>query len=483
MSRNNFRVFFLNCRRLHNREIVKKDTKINSLIIWAFAAAHAFAALVFGIFHLGDEPLLTFLTMAMIAILCIRKNLKIEITAAFIILANIIGFFIGTKGGQLLLSLTDNPTLSSAVATFLTTLLLGYGTSIIAKLLAHGHTNVLEENSTKPQVIMMVVAFLVIFLLRMLIFAFASAGISQWSTFEILSMILSNSAVMITLICLDIILVRFSRQIQKEFGRGIWWFIFILFILLTSQISAYIVGLAPRSNIIPDVSLEFFLLSILCIIVSAAVYSIIYLVNYSLESQQAISVEKEKRHYAQFRYEKLKQQVNPHFLFNSLNVLDSLVVEGMNEEASEYIHKLAGLYRYMLQNEDKRLVSLEDEMDFVNAYTDLMRTRFPKGFEVSKKIDSKDLKKYVPPCSVQMVVENAFKHNAVTQTCPLLISICTDGLDIEVRNNLVPRKSKVQSTGVGLNYIKQQYVDLKGGEVIIEKSDSQYIIRLPLITR
>ena len=462
---------------------MKKDTKINSLIILGFALAHAVAALVLGLFDLGDEPLLTFLTMALIAILCIRKNLKIEITAAFVILANILGFFIGTKLGETFRALIGDPVAASVTATFITTVLLGYGTSLLTGALARGRGRAIEENNSKPQVMMLVIAFLTIFLLRMLIFAFASTGISQWTTFEVFSMILSNSAVMITLICLDIIFIRFSAQLRREFGAGVWWFIFALFILTCSQISAYIVGLNPRNHIAPDVSLEFFQLSILCIIVDIALYSIIYLVNYSLETQQAIGREKEKRHYAQFRYEKLKQQVNPHFLFNSLNVLDGLVVEGMNEEASEYIHKLAGLYRYMLQSEDKRLVSLEEEMDFVNAYIDLMHTRFPEGFEVSRDIRTQDLEKTVPPCSVQMLVENAFKHNAVSKANPLKLSIISDGHVLEVRNNLIPRQSASPSTGLGQNYIKQQYIDLKGGDVVIGSTKTDYFVRLPLIKR
>lgn len=460
---------------------VKKDTEINSLIILAFALAHAFAALVFGLFHIGDEPLLTFLTMAMIAVLCIRKNLKIEITAAFIILANIIGFFIGTKGGILLHEIIGDQTAASTLATFITTIILGCGTTLIAKALALGNSNLLEEIGQKPQVMILVVAFLMIFLLRMLIFAFSSTGISQWTTFEIFSMILSNSAVMVTLICLDIIFIRFSGQLREEFGHSIWWFILVLFILITSQLSAYIVSLSPQSHISPDLSPEFLQLCILCIIMGAAVYSIIYLINYSLETQQAIRAEKEKRHYAQFRYEKLKQQVNPHFLFNSLNVLDSLIVEGMNEDASEYIRKLAGLYRYMLQNEDKRLVSLSEEMEFVDAYIDLMHTRFPKGFEVSKALEDADLEKMVPPCSVQMLVENIFKHNAVSETAPLHIAFRSDGQALEVKNNIVPRKGKSPSTGVGQNYIKQQYIDLKGGDVVIRAGKTEYLVRLPLI--
>lgn len=483
---------------------MKKDTKINALIISAFALAHAAVAYALGVFGLSDELMLTLLTMAMTVVLCLRRRLNIEITAAFVIVVNVAGFLIGTEGGVLLGKVVLDSVAASSVVTFLTTVILGWGTDSISKAFSrrvndsggaedagapgnsgHADNAGVPDSQTKAltraqtRVLIFAVAF--IFLLRLLVFAFSSSGRNPWSTLEILSMILSNSAAIIALICVNIIFIRFRRKIIGGVGRKCFWFIFILFLLITSQMVAYIVCLSPGSVIRPDTSADFIQLCVLCLVTDVSAYCMIYLANHSIEIQQAMRTEKEKRHYAQFRYEKLKQQVNPHFLFNSLNVLDSLVTEGRNPEASEFIHKLAGLYRYMIRNEEERLVPLHSELEFVEAYIDLMRTRFPNGFEVKEEVSVEDLKKRVPPCAVQMLVENAFKHNAVSETRPLKIGIRSAGGGLEVRNDLIPRASHPHSTGVGLKYIRQQYADLGGGEVTAGRDGTEYLVRLPLI--
>ncbi len=466
---------------------MKKDTKINALIVSAFALAHAAVAYTLGVFGVSDELMLTLLTMAMTVILCLRRRLNIEITAACVIVVNVAGFLIGTEGGVLLGKVMQDPVAVSSVVTFLTTVILGWSTAAVARTFSHrahdseGTGDAQAMALTRAQTRALISAFVFIFLLRLLVFVFSSSGRNPWSTLEILSMILSNSAAIIALICINIIFVRFRRKIIGEVGKKCFWFIFILFLLITSQMVAYIVCLSPGSVIPPETSADFIQLCVLCLVTEVSAYCIIYLANHSIEIQQAMRTEKEKRHYAQFRYEKLKQQVNPHFLFNSLNVLDSLVAEGRNPEASEFIHKLAGLYRYMIRNEEERLVPLSGELEFVEAFAELMKTRFPKGFEMKEEVSAEDLKKKVPPCAVQMLVENAFKHNAVSETRPLKIRLRSVPGGLEVRNDLIPRTSKSPSTGVGLKYIRQQYADLNGGEVSVGQTETEYVVRLPLM--
>lgn len=458
-----------------------KDTKIDALITAGFAVAHAAMAFTLGMLAVSDELILTLLTMALTVILCLRHNLNIELTAVCVILVNVTGFLIGTEGGILLGKVISNPILTSSIVTFATTMILGLCTSAIVRLSTRGKEHIQSKELTPRQTKILIVAFILIFLLRLLVFTLSSKIENPWSTIEILSMILNNSAVLITSVCINIIFVRFGRRIRESLGTELYWFIFILFLLILSQMCAYIVCLAPDSDIRPDVSAEFIHLCILCIIVNISIYCIIYLVNHSIEVQQQMRIEKEKRHYAQFRYEKLKQHVNPHFLFNSLNVLDSLVLDEQTEAASEFIHKLAGLYRYMIGNEDERLVALGKEMEFVRSYVDLMKTRFPEGFAVEESIADEDMDRKVPPCAVQMQVENAFKHNAVSRSNPLEISIISKDGWLSISNTLNPKKTQGPSTGLGQKYIRQQYRDLGGGEVEIEEADGKYTIRLPLI--
>ena len=460
---------------------MKKDLKTNSLIILAFALAHALTATMLGVFNVNDELMLTLLTMAMTVIICLRHDLNIEVTAACVIVVNVAGFLIGTEGGILLAKILRNPIAASSIVTFVTTLILGWASYWITGIFSGSGGKTDTHAVSRSQTRILIAAFVLIFFLRILVFVFSSTAHNPWSTIEILSMILSNTAVIISLVCINIIFIRFRQQIRDSLGTKVYWFIFTLYLLITSQLSAYIVCLSPDGLIRPDVSAEFIQLCILCLVVEVSAYCIIYLANHSLEVQQQMIIEKEKRHYAQFRYEKLKQQVNPHFLFNSLNVLDSLVLDSRTEQASEFIHKLAGLYRYMLSTEDSRLVTLGREMDFVRSFVLLMKTRFPDGFELVEEIAEADLQKMVPPCAVQMLVENALKHNAVSSARPLRISLRSEDGGLEVSNELIPRKSKSPSTGVGLKYIKQQYTDLGGGDVRIEDGDGRYVVWLSLI--
>ena len=184
---------------------------------------------------------------------------------------------------------------------------------------------------------------------------------------------------------------------------------------------------------------------------------------------------------AQYRYMKLKQQVNPHFLFNSLNILDCLVCDEKSEEASTYIHKLAGIYRYMIKSEDEELVPLRDELEFVQQYIDLLEIRFPEGFKVEQDIPDELTNRYVLPCSLQLLIENATKHNAVRSATPLVIRLKADQNNVSVSNNIVPKLGKVESTGLGLKYLKQQYLDLSGKHIEIIHTETEFKITLPLI--
>ena len=177
----------------------------------------------------------------------------------------------------------------------------------------------------------------------------------------------------------------------------------------------------------------------------------------------------------------LKNQVNPHFLFNSLNILDAIVQDGEKEEASLYIHKLAGIYRYMLQHDNQKLVTLGEEVTFMTMYADLLRVRFPEGFSVDQNIRDKDLSCKVVPCTLQLLLENVTKHNAITATKPLRISVSTDGKFLTMENDRIPRASEPVSTGLGLPYLRKQYMDISGQDILVEQTEDTFRVRIPLL--
>ena len=208
---------------------------------------------------------------------------------------------------------------------------------------------------------------------------------------------------------------------------------------------------------------------------------VVVVAQYALRLQQRALAASEKANLAQYRYHKLKQQVNPHFLFNSLNVLDYMIQEQRPEDASRYTHKLAEVYRYMIKSEDETTVRLRDEMEFVSQYADLLKVRFPEGLEVETDIPDEAMSRSVVPCCMQLLVENATKHNAVHPDHPLRVRISADADSVTVTNNRIPKLRRSVSTGLGLQYIRQQYRDLSGKSITVLEDEHNYTVTLPLL--
>ena len=208
---------------------------------------------------------------------------------------------------------------------------------------------------------------------------------------------------------------------------------------------------------------------------------ILVLASYALRLQRRALAASEQANLAQYRYHKLKQQVNPHFLFNSLNVLDYLIQEQPREDASRYTHKLAEVYRYMIKSEDETVVRLRDEMDFVSQYVDLLKVRFPEGLDIQVDIPEEALARSVVPCCVQLLIENATKHNAVHPDTPLHIKVGATATRVTVTNNRNPKVTRAASTGLGLQYIRQQYHDLSGKSIVVREDEQSYTVTLPLL--
>lgn len=218
------------------------------------------------------------------------------------------------------------------------------------------------------------------------------------------------------------------------------------------------------------------------VLVLTAVVSLLFMLNFALQQQREVSKQRTRRHEAEFRYMTLKHQVSPHFLFNSLNVLDSIVHDGTREEASDYIQKMAALYRYIMKNEGKRLVPLADEIDFARTYQQLMQIRFPECLVFNDLVGPVPPEGWIVPCTLQLLVENAVKHNAVSAQNPLVITASTDGKSISVQNNLIPKLTPVANhTGIGLQYIRNQYRDIAGEEIEVLKTADSFSVTIPII--
>ena len=216
------------------------------------------------------------------------------------------------------------------------------------------------------------------------------------------------------------------------------------------------------------------------VLVLTAVVSLIFMVNFALMMQREASAQRTRRHQAEFRYMTLKHQVNPHFLFNSLNVLDSIVHDGTREEASEYIQKMATMYRYLMNQEGKRLVPLAEEIEFARTYRKLMQIRFPDGL-IFKDLVGDSPSGFIVPCTLQLLVENAIKHNTLSAEKPLTLTASTDGSSLTLSNNRIPKVAPVRSTGIGLQYIRNQYRDIAGAEITVIETADTFSVTIPIL--
>ena len=220
---------------------------------------------------------------------------------------------------------------------------------------------------------------------------------------------------------------------------------------------------------------------VMVLLILTTVVSLILMVNFAINMQQEASKQRTRRHQAEFRYMNLKNQVNPHFLFNCLNVLDSIVQDGKREEASEYIQKMASLYRYMMNQEGKRLVALSDELEFTRTYRELMQIRYPEGLVILDRMRPTDLTGYTVPCTLQLLVENAIKHNAIAPDKPLVITVTSDRQSITLTNNRIPKLTPSRNSGIGLQYIRNQFRDIAGKEIFITETEDSFSVTIPIL--
>lgn len=181
-----------------------------------------------------------------------------------------------------------------------------------------------------------------------------------------------------------------------------------------------------------------------------------------------------------FQFQTLRSQVNPHFLFNSFSTLISIIDED-KEIAIEYVEKLSQFFRDILDYRDKDLIPLSEELQLIDTYYYLQKKRYCQNLQLKIEVGEKELASLIPPMVLQMLVENAIKHNVVSTEKPLNVKIFTDEKHIVVTNNLQPKKDAAPSTGIGLANIRNRYCLLGFGETIIIGSGEQFIVKLPII--
>lgn len=453
----------------------------NILITLAFALLHFGAAVVSRILSYHDDILLTILTITMVIIISMRNRVRVEVMAILTLVATLLGYVIGSWMWLPMSKILTNGNIAPGVSTFVITLGLGIAIDIITR---RSKRLVAQSGAWSTSARNIIGAAISILTLRLIYFVlFSSHLVEEGALINNITEILGNTWALLTLLVGNILIVmRIPQQALNTENRRT-----IVSAIGTSILILPIVATLLTYYNLPTFDYHEFVVHLFLRTLSAAllidllVITICLLVRFSTITQQELREERELKHRSEYQYERLKQQLNPHFLFNSLGILDYLVQEEKTERASAFIRKLASTYRYMLNNEQKPLVKLSEELEFTMMYIDLLKERFSEGMNVVINVDGSLKERMVVPCAVQLLVENATKHNIVSSEQPLLISIHTEGEKIVVKNTLQPRTHGQPSTRLGLTNIGQQYRDITGLEIEIEKTDNEFIVKLPIV--
>jgi uncharacterized membrane-anchored protein YhcB (DUF1043 family) len=216
--------------------------------------------------------------------------------------------------------------------------------------------------------------------------------------------------------------------------------------------------------------------------VSALVVGCVLIIRL-IYQKQMMNLENEslRREALQSQFESLKNQLSPHFLFNSLTALKTLIREAP-ETAQNYVNNLSKALRYTLQSNEKKLVTLKEEMVFMEAYLYLIRMRFDTNLSVSTSLNENYLLYRLPPLTIQTLVENAIKHNEISKEKPLIINIITtDAERLAVWNNIQEKITEEEGTGIGLTNLSKQFLLLKGEDITISNQDNRFRVEVPLL--
>jgi two-component system, LytTR family, sensor kinase len=280
-----------------------------------------------------------------------------------------------------------------------------------------------------------------------------------------------------------------DNYLKAKNFRNIWTRIATIFagsIVFTTLITL-IVGLSGAYFIMPF-NLQTVLLPMKLLMMFAFrinlflnVLNVIYWYINQLEKTQ-IEAEKFKKISTQAQLQAVRNQVNPHFLFNNLSVLTALIPLDTNASV-EFVRQFSKVYRYVLKSHEKELMELDTELDFIDSYLYLLKKRFGESLKISVQVDEEVRQYFIVPMALQMLVENAVKHNVVSKNKPLQINIFTeDDQLLIVQNNLQHKAvNDLESTQFGLSNISQRYEFLTHKPIVIQENEAYFTVKVPII--
>lgn len=221
------------------------------------------------------------------------------------------------------------------------------------------------------------------------------------------------------------------------------------------------------------------LINVICVLFVTHIYETVFLVKE--KANETIKNEQLQRAKAEAELSALKNQIDPHFMFNSLNTLSYLIKADANK-ANQFTENLAEVYRYILLQKDQSLVLLEDELDFTHKYTELLHLRFGKALIIQKRFNGTAEKDYlIPPTSVFVAFENAVKHNEISERQPLHVEVDVRDGNLQIINTVQQRKNRQPSSRIGLKNLDERFKIITGSGISAVRENGKFIVNLPLV--
>lgn len=272
-------------------------------------------------------------------------------------------------------------------------------------------------------------------------------------------------------------------NIDRNPKKALWWSLISMFIytIIAIVFVNYFWEVLMSDRLFANLFSGWMLITmaiqfVITIIIASILFSISF---FNAWRRTAVNEEKLKTESIALQYKALKNQVNPHFLFNSLNTLSTLVYRDP-DIAAKFIKQLSEVYRYVLEHKDNELIGIKTELEFVEKYLYLQKIRHGDNLISNIRLKNcADCK--IVPLSIQMLVENAIKHNIVSKDDPLTINLFQEDDYIVVQNDLQPRSTVEDSEGIGLNNIRDRYNHLSDKEFIVSKGEGLFTVKIPII--
>ena len=339
---------------------------------------------------------------------------------------------------------------------------------------------ILRMKITRPLLLVFALAGMVPPIVFRLIRWYSEGVPGPWSEF-----FFSLMTSVITTLTISIVVVKIMIWLHENcpWKNGVIKRLFLEIVLTTSAAITLIVLLTLITHVLrpySDLRLSIFNFIVVALIMNFVLVAITEGVFFfSQWKTSAVQAERYKKESIRAQFESLKNQVNPHFLFNSLNTLSALI-DYDQEMSKEFVDNLSSVYRYVLQHKDEELVSVSSELDFVTTYIALLKKRHGDKLTFDVQVDPSCYNGQIPPLTLQILVENAVKHNVASRKKPLHIDILSRVDMIYVENKIQP-KLNVDSTGVGLKNIKSRYDFLTDRSLTIQNESEMFQVGIPIL--